>query len=102
MPQLCIAVGTTACHLETSICKLTLGHMFFFATPETNTSDLVAGIQGIEGILRAKQDSHVKQFLLTEAALQAGHAAQQQTQALSADVQRCACLDMLSTGGFRL
>ncbi|KAL0023018.1 hypothetical protein WJX79_009494 [Trebouxia sp. C0005] len=45
-------------------------------------------IQGIEGILRAKQESHVKQFLHTEAALQAGHAAQQQIQALSADVQR--------------
>ncbi|DBA85870.1 TPA: HAUS augmin-like complex, subunit 5, variant 2 [Trebouxia sp. C0004] len=47
-----------------------------------------AGIQGVEGILRAKQESHVKQFLLTEVALQAGHAAQQQIQALSADVQR--------------
>ncbi|DBB10310.1 TPA: hypothetical protein ACH3X3_001872 [Trebouxia sp. C0006] len=46
------------------------------------------GIQGIEGVLRAKQESHVKQFLLTEAVLQAGHAAQQQLQALSAEVQR--------------
>jgi hypothetical protein len=64
---------------------------------KTNTSDLAAGIQGIEGVLRAKQESHVKQFLLTEAALQAGHAAQQQLQALSAEVQRWACLDILST-----
>ena len=68
-----------------------------FATPAAETSDLVAGIQGIEGILRAKRESHVKQFLLTEAALQAGYAAQQQIQALSAEVQRWACLDMLST-----
>ncbi|KAA6424460.1 MAG: hypothetical protein FRX49_05672 [Trebouxia sp. A1-2] len=51
-------------------------------------SSTPADIQGIEGILRAKQESHVKQFLHTEAALQAGHAAQQQIQALSADVQR--------------
>lgn len=57
----------------------------FFATSEAKTSNLAAGIQGI---LRAKQESHVKQFLLTEVALQAGHAAQQQIQALSADVQR--------------
>ena len=51
------------------------------------TSGRVTGAQGIEEVLRAKQESHVKQFLLTEVALQAGHAAQEHIHTLAADLQ---------------
>jgi len=88
-PQLRIAVGTTACHHTNTLLQADIWPPCpSLPDLKTNTSDLAAGIQGIEGVLRAKQESHVKQFLLTEVALQTGHAAQQQIQALSADVQR--------------
>lgn len=47
-----------------------------------------AGIQGIAEVLRAKQESHVKHFLLTEAALQAGRAAEEQVASLRSSLQR--------------
>ena len=51
------------------------------------TSGSVTGLEGIEAVLRAKQESHVKQFLLTEVALHAGQATQEHIQTLAADVQ---------------
>ena len=38
-------------------------------------------------MLRAKQEAHVKQFLLTEVALHAGQAAEEHIQTLAADLQ---------------
>ena len=46
------------------------------------------GRSGIEAVLRARQEAHVKQFLCTEAAFQAGTVTQHQIQALQADADR--------------
>ena len=48
---------------------------------------MMAGIQSIEEVLRAKQESHVKTFLQTEAALNAGRAAEEQSNTLRSAVQ---------------
>lgn len=48
----------------------------------------VAGSLGIEAVLKARQEAHVKQFLQTEAAFQAGTTAQQQIHLLQAESDR--------------
>lgn len=48
---------------------------------------VVAGIQSIKEVLRAKQESHIKHFLQTEAASRAGYVAEENTSTLRSDVQ---------------
>ena len=55
--------------------------------PSRNAIQYFAGIQGIQQIVRTKQESHVKQFLLAEAALQAGRAAEECMPPLRDDLQ---------------
>ena len=48
---------------------------------------VIAGIQSIEEVLRAKQESHIKHFLQTEAASRAGRIAEEQIITLNKEVQ---------------
>lgn len=48
---------------------------------------MLAGFQSIEEVLRAKQESHVRHFLQTEAALNAGRAAEEQLDTLRSALQ---------------
>lgn len=50
-------------------------------------SFVLAGVQSIEEVLRAKQESHIKLFLQTEAALKAGRVAEEQADTLRSPVQ---------------
>ena len=49
---------------------------------------LVAELKSLEEMLRVKQEAHVKQFLQTEAALQAGHAAESQLHTLAGNASK--------------
>lgn len=62
-----------------------------------HTGPAVAGSLGIEAVLRMRQESHVKQFLQTEGAFQAGSAAQQQLQEMKTELDRSAPANHLST-----
>ena len=46
----------------------------------------VAGVESIEEVLKAKQESHIKRFLQTEAASRAGRIAEEQIETLRSDV----------------
>ena len=58
------------------------------APTPVNSNELVQHLAGIQVLLTARQDDHVKQFLQTEAACQAGRAAQDQVLHLQADAHR--------------
>ena len=48
---------------------------------------VLAGTQSIDEVLRAKQESHIKLFLQTEAALKAGRVAEEQADTLRSAAQ---------------
>lgn len=61
--------------IECLLCMSFLADLW--CAPSRYAIQYFAGIQGIQQIVRTKQESHVKQFLLAEAALQAGRAAEE-------------------------
>ena len=69
---------------------MNFGHIclsFTLCCHTNSVTNCVTEVQGIEAVLRAKQESHVKQFLLTEVALHAGQATEEHIQTLAADLQ---------------